>query len=93
MKQQDSPQKDLVIQTSTVSEDLSDAINQSVERQPNEEVRSVRVFEDCYRCNWWVKEKSNHWMSFSSGIISKSRFLRVSKIADKLIIQDLSNHE
>jgi hypothetical protein len=72
-------------------DDLSEAINQSVERQPDEEVRSVRVFEDRYRCNWWVREKSNHWMSFSSGIISKSRFLRATKIANKLVIEDLSS--
>jgi hypothetical protein len=72
------------------TEDFSQAIEQTMDRQPDEQVRCVRVFEDRYRCNWWVREKTTHWMSFSTGVIRKSLFLRVTQNADKLVIEDLS---
>ena len=37
------------------TEDLSEAIEGSIDKQPGEEVRSVRVYGDHYRCNWWVR--------------------------------------
>src|SRR6188768_1309773 len=37
-------------------EDLSKEIEQSVERLADERVRAVRVFDDFYRCNWWVRD-------------------------------------
>jgi hypothetical protein len=72
-------------------EDLSAAIEQAVDRQPDEEVRSVRVFGDRYRCNWWVREKATQAWFLTTGKIRKSRFLRVTMAADKLVIEDLSN--
>ena len=77
--------------TSPATDDLSEAINQSVERQADEEVRSVRVFEDRYRCNRWIRQKTTDWLSSTTGIIRKSKFLRATQVADKLIIEDLSN--
>jgi hypothetical protein len=91
MTQESKTPKQQAGRTSPATDDLSQAINQSVERQPDEEVRSVRVFEDRYRCNWWVREKTTHWMSFATGEIRKSKFLRATQQADKLIIEDLSN--
>ena len=26
-----------------------------MEREPDERIRVVRVFDNCYRCNWWVQ--------------------------------------
>ena len=80
-------------QAKPATEDLSQAINQMMERQPDEQVRSVRVFGDNYRCNWWVREKTNHWMSASTGVIRKSRFLRATQTAGKLLIVDLSDRK
>jgi hypothetical protein len=82
--------KQPVTAKSPATDDLSQAINQTVERQPDEEVRSVRVFDDRYRCNWWVREKTSHWMSLTTGVIRKSRFLRATQTAGKLLIEDLS---
>ena len=71
-------------------EDFSLAIDQTMDRQPDEQVRCVRVFEDCYRCNWWVRKTTNDWLSFATTSIRKSIFLRATMNADKLVIEDLS---
>jgi hypothetical protein len=75
---------------SPATEDFSQAIEQTMDRQPDEQVRCVRVFEDRYRCNWWIREQTTHWMSFGTGVIRKSLFLRATQKADKLVIEDLS---
>lgn len=74
------------------TEDLSKAIEQAVERQPDEEVKTVRVFGDRYRCNWWVREKASQALYLNSARIRRSRFLRVTRRDDKLIIEDLSQN-
>ena len=71
-------------------EDFSQAIEQTMDRQPDEQVRCVRVFEDCYRCNWWIRKTTNDWLSFATASIRKSIFLRATMNADKLVIEDLS---
>ena len=70
-------------------EDLSRAIQQSMERQRDEQVRCVRVFDDRYRCNWWVEDKHSNPAFVSTGTIRRSRFLRVTKSGDQLVIEDL----
>ena len=59
------------------------------------DVKTVRVFGDCYRCNWWVREKGSApvFLEFSTGRISKSRMLRVTREADRLVITDLSKRD
>ena len=74
----------------TIREDFSQAIEQTMDRLPDEQVRCVRVFEDCYRCNWWIHKKSNDWLSSTTASIRKSIFLRATMSADKLVIEDLS---
>ena len=91
MTQDDKPQKHPVAQSSPATDDLSEAIDQMMERRPDEEVRSVRVFGDRYRCNWWVRQKTTDWLSFTTGVIRKSRFLRATQTAGKLVIEDLNN--
>jgi hypothetical protein len=44
------------------------------------------VYGDRYRCNWWVKDENNG----SAGRIIRSRFLKVTKTADGLLIEDLT---
>lgn len=72
------------------SEDLSRAIEGSVEKEPGEEVRSVRLFEDNYRCNWWMRDGLPGPMYLNLGKISRSKFLRATMTGDKLVIEDLS---
>jgi hypothetical protein len=74
------------------TEDLSKEIEQSVERQPDENVKTVRVFGDCYRCNWWVKNKTPQQFWLATGKIRKSRFLRATKTKDGLLVEELGNH-
>ena len=74
-------------QSPTASEDLSRAIEQSMERQPDEQVRSVRLFDNFYRCNWWVQDKTPHPFWLTTGKIRKSSFLRVTRAADGLLIE------
>lgn len=72
------------------SEDLSKAIEQSVEKQSDEQVRTVRLFDDYYRCNWWKLDSAEqpHWLS--SGRIIKSRFFRVTRAASGLVFEDMN---
>jgi hypothetical protein len=71
------------------SEDLSKAIEKSVERQPDEQVKSVRLFDNFYRCNWWVEDKTPHPFWISTGKIRKSSFLRATMTPTGLHIEDV----
>ena len=65
--------------------DLSKEIEQSMERQPDESIKVVRVFGDCYRCNWWVQDKAPqlHWLA--TGKIRRSALVRATKTKDGLL--------
>jgi hypothetical protein len=71
--------------------DLSEAIDGSIEKMPGEEVRSVRVYEDYYRCNWWVQDASPGPMYLNVGRITRSKFLRATMSGEKLVIEDMSS--
>jgi hypothetical protein len=75
-----------------VSEDLSKAIDQSIERQPDEQVKSVRLFGNYYRCNWWVPDKTGHAQWNITSRIRRSSFLRVTKPSANLLIEELSEN-
>ena len=70
--------------------DLSREIEQSAERQADEIIKAVRVFDDYYRCNWWVQDKSSHAFWLATGTIRKSRLLRATKSAEGLQIKDVT---
>jgi len=72
------------------SADLSREVEQSAERQPDESIKAVRVFEDLYRCNWWVQDKSPQSFWLATGTIRKSRLLRATMTADGLNIVDVT---
>ena len=76
--------------TSTM-EDLSTAIEGLVDKRPGEEVRSVRVHGDHYRCNWWVRDAAPGPVYLNVGRISRSKFLHVTRSGDHLVIVDVSN--
>jgi hypothetical protein len=91
MAQDSKTREKPVAQTTPAAEDLSADIVQAVERQPDEEVRTVRVFGNCYRCNWWVQDRPGQTMlALRTGTIRKSRFLRATRSGDKLVIEDVS---
>ena len=73
-----------------VTEDLSQAIEGSIDKQPGEEVRSVRVYGDHYRCNWWVRDVTPGPVYLNVGRIRRSKFLRVTRSGDGLAIVDVS---
>lgn len=62
-----------------VAEDLSRLINQSVEKLANEEVKTVHLFGNFYRCNWWMVDPNTESLFVRSGRISRSKFLRVTR--------------
>jgi hypothetical protein len=68
--------------------DLSKEIEQSMERQADERIRVVRVFDNFYRCNWWVRDKTPHAFWLPAETIRKSRFVQVDKKDDRLRIKD-----
>jgi hypothetical protein len=70
--------------------DLSRAIEGSVEKELGEEVRSVHLYEDHYRCNWWMRDRVPGPMYLNVGRITRSKFLRATMAGDKLVIEDLS---
>ena len=72
--------------------DLSEAVTASVERQHGEVVRTVRVFGDNYRCNWWVSDRSAGPAYLNVGRIIKSKLLRATMSGDTLSVQDVSCH-
>src|SRR4051794_40951130 len=75
----------------TATKDLSQAIEGSVAREPGEEVRTVHLFDDNYRCNWWVRDGSPGPMYLNTGRIIKSKFFRATMTGEKLVVQDLSS--
>jgi hypothetical protein len=70
------------------TKDLSGAIEASIRREPQEEVRCVRVFGDNYRCNWWVRDPSPGPMYLNVGRIAKSRFFKATLAGGELVIED-----
>jgi hypothetical protein len=72
-------------------EDLSEAIEGSIDKQPGEEVRSVRVYGDHYRCNWWVRDAAPGPAYFNVGRITRSKFLRVTRTGDDLLIVEVND--
>jgi hypothetical protein len=67
--------------------DLSPEIASSLDREFDERVRVVRVFDDCYRCNWWVQDTSPHPFWIVAGTIRRSRFVRADMNGGRLRVQ------
>ena len=76
--------------TPPADEDLSKEIEQSMERQPNDRLKVVRLFDDCYRCNWWVQDKTPHPLWLATGTIRKSGFLKAKRTTEGLQIEHVA---
>lgn len=79
----------VVVSSPASTEDLSKEIEQSIEREKGEQIRTVRVFGNCYRCNWWVHDKMPNQLWLTTGKIIKSKLLRVTKSNDKLLVENV----
>jgi hypothetical protein len=80
-------EKQATTATPTAEGDLSKEIALLLERKADERIRVVRLFGDCYRCNWWVQDPGPHPFWLATGTIRKSRFLRASMTGDRLRIE------
>jgi hypothetical protein len=74
---------------SAPAEDLSREIEQTVDRKPDEQVRTVRLFGDCYRCNWWVEDKKSYPFWLVTGTIRRSQFIRATRTSTGLHVENL----
>ena len=77
------------------AENLSDEIARAVEKWPGDEVRCTHVSGDGYRCNWWAAQSTGAYdnplmggLMVTTHRVRKSRFLRVTKEAGKLVITE-----
>jgi hypothetical protein len=78
----------------SAEKDLSREIERAVVREPMDQVRCVRVFGNCYRCNWWSRLANRRmrldydWGGLMTDYIRKSRFLTASMQTGELVIKE-----
>lgn len=74
---------------------LATAVEQRMLRDPHDRVKCIHLFDDYFRCNWWAPpSESNKHLSFAWGIsathhVRKSRFLKVTRVNEKLMIEEM----
>ena len=77
------------------SPDLSAEIAVSMEREKGERVKCRRIFGDNYRCNWLAIDDRATSRGASLAVdtyrIRASKFLRVRKVGEALVIEDATN--
>lgn len=80
-----------------VNEDLSAEIARTVDRLPREQVTCRRISHNHYRCNWWTPESTGAYdnpqmqgLLVTTNRITKSQFLRVTRSAGALQMENLS---
>jgi hypothetical protein len=75
--------------------DLSKEIERAVDRQPQDQVRCVRVFDNFYRCNWWSRLSSSrtpldyNWAGLIMDCVRESRFLNATMQSGALVIKEI----
>ena len=85
------------------SEDLSDEISRSVEKQPGDHIRCTLVCNGNYRCNWWAAQSTKGYdnpamagLMVTTHRVRQSRFLHVTKSGGRLVIEEVrskSHHD
>jgi hypothetical protein len=77
------------------SPDLSAEIALTVERAKGERVKCRRIFGDNYRCNWLAVDDRAVGRGTSLAVdtyhVRASKFLRVRKVGEALVIEDATN--
>lgn len=76
-------------------QDLSAEISSTVEKQPGDQVRCTHVSNGNYRCNWWAQQATAQYdnpgmagLLVTTHRVRKSRFLHVTKVAGRLVIEE-----
>jgi hypothetical protein len=79
------------------NEDLSAEIARTVTRSAREQVTCRRISHNHYRCNWWTPEATGEYdnpqmqgLLVTTNRITKSQFLRVTRSAGGLEMENLS---
>ena len=63
-------------------DDLSRTLEKSLNKLSGESIRCVRVYGNCYRCNWWQSDAGDGNSSVPTNRIVMSRFLRATASAE-----------
>jgi hypothetical protein len=82
--------------------DLSREIERAVVKLPLDRVRCIRIFDDCYRCNWWApfipkglggsRDRSEiNWGTGTTHYVRQSRFLVATLREGSLTIRERSD--
>ena len=71
------------------AEDLSRLIDEQMEKHPGEQARTVHLFGQFYRCNWWVIDPDPNSIFVRTGRISRSQLLRAERVEAGLNIQQV----
>ena len=75
------------------NKDLSQEIERSMDREPLDLVKCVRVFGNYYRCNWWSRadgaRQEYAWTGVIVDCIRKSRFLTATMNAGELVVKEV----
>ncbi len=71
----------LAATSAPAEENLSRLIDQLMEKQENEQVKTVHLFGQFYRCNWWVRDPDSNSLFARTGRISRSCMLRAERDA------------
>jgi hypothetical protein len=87
---ENATKENVVIPPQPAAEDLSREIERTELRQPDEQIKAIRVFGDFYRCNWWAKDMSPTAFWLSTGTIRKSRLLRATKTHAGMHVEDVT---
>ena len=86
-----------VLPKSQVTPDLSAEIALTVERLKGEKVKCRRIFGDNYRCNWLTVDEGaaqrGRSLALDTYRIRASKFLRVKKVGEQLVIEDMTLHQ
>jgi len=83
------PRSDAVVS----NPDLSKQIERAVDRQPLDQVKCVRVFDNFYRCNWWSRLSGSrtpldyNWAGLIMDCVRESRFLSATMESGELVIK------
>lgn len=74
--------------------DLSAEVAATIDRSPGERVTCRRIVGNNYRCNWWAVQGTGRYdnpamsgLMVTTHRVVKSHLLRITKPADKLVIQ------
>jgi len=82
---------------SQVTPDLSAEIALTVERLKGEKVKCRRIFGDNYRCNWLTVDEGaaqrGRSLALDTYRIRTSKFLRVKKVGEQLVIEDMTQYQ